>query len=148
MGAGKIRKIILEPVDKTGYTIFGIASREPDYKLSLALNTAGKFSFRADTPVTVMMQNNKEIRFSRFSDLSAAPYEWASLISNRSENQFLVKKLINVDFLFIFMNESPGTGFPGKHLSGLREAGLITGYFPVDPDAIDTDILDLIPPYV
>ncbi|MBM3419620.1 MAG: hypothetical protein FJY11_00635 [Bacteroidetes bacterium] len=143
MAAEKTRRIILNADDKAGYSIYGLASPEADYKLSLALNATRRYNLRLDEPVKLgIIPGKGEIIFPRFSDLSLLPHSWATLIVNRSDNQFLVKKPANIDFLFITPEENPGQSIVEMQLTLLRSKGLITGFFRIEADLIDREILD------
>jgi hypothetical protein len=109
----------------------GIVSAEPDYKLSLLLNKKFRISLKTLPPVIVHDDNGYELEFSRFSDLAHSPGIFYNLISNRSGNNFLLKKLKNVDFIFQ-VHDLHDKNRLNHFTSGLREITSITAVFIID----------------
>ena len=107
----------------------GIVSADPDYKLSLALNKKFKISLKNISPVKIH-EKDSELEFSRFSDLRHSPEVFFNLISNRSGNSFLLKKLKNVDF--IFQVHDNNKNHLNNFTSSLREIKTITAVFDID----------------
>jgi hypothetical protein len=109
----------------------GIVSAEPDYKLSLILNKKFNLSLKSHSPVIINDDNGSELEFSRFSDLTYSPDIFFNLISNRSGNNFLLKKLKNIDFIFQVHNLNNKNDH-NQFTSRLRETRSITAVFIID----------------
>lgn len=111
--------------------ILGIVSPDPDYKISLKLNVKLSLSLKNTDPVEFQDDQGKEFFFSRFSDISGAPDSVFQLLSNRSEKNFLLKRLKNIDYLFLLHD-------PGKNhnlsqiMLKIREIDSVTGVFIID----------------
>lgn len=138
----KITKLLLDKSGADEYLILGLVSHEPDYKLSLAINKKLSVSLKHSTPVTI--DNNIENSFSRFSasETSGAVF---SLISNKSENEILIGKLKNIDYLFIAFD--PEKQIKADNLmSTLRTTEFVNGVFLMSSDLLkDKNIHYLIP---
>ena len=139
----KIKRVRLKINPENGFVFFGIVSPEPDYKLSLALNRKLKINLRNVTPVIIGQKEGEEISFSRFSDASASPHLTYELISNRSGKDYLIKKLINIDFIFRIFN---GENEADLNLINtlVKEIECITAVFNLDPATIKDRNLDYI----
>jgi hypothetical protein len=132
----KITKIQLDLNNPDEFIILGIVSAEPDYKVSLSINRKLGLSLKNIAPVDLSGISHAELPFSRFSDTSDSPDLIYFLIANRTGNNFLVKKLKNIDFLFI-IHDMESTGISrDKAIISLKEADLITAVFNIDIDII------------
>lgn len=123
-------QLVLSGEDET--LLLGIVSADPDYKLSLAINKRIGISLRHSTPLEVQEQGETKIVFSRFSDLTGAPDNLYSLISNRAGKNFLLKKLRNIDFLFHIQPDSPERDSTDQLIASLRSIEGITAVFEID----------------
>ena len=141
----KITRVQLENEDRKDFSLFGIVSAEPDYKLSLSINRTLKISLKNDDPVKLAGQNNSYLLFSRFSDHSVKHDISYHLISNRSGKDFLLAKLKKIDYLFQVY--SPDNGFDVSRISlTLRAIDTITAVFLIDSGEIkDKNLQYLIP---
>jgi hypothetical protein len=127
----RITKIHLPVSEQDIPFVVGIVSADPDYKLSLKLNKKLTISLRNNDPIELQADKSKKTFFSRFSDSSVAHDLHFQLVSNRSEKNFLLKKLKNIDFLLILHN--PAKEFsPERILSQLREIDSISGVFNIE----------------
>lgn len=143
-GPQKITRVQLDTEPRKDFSLFGIVSSEPDYRLSLSINKALKISLKNDNPLE-LSGNNPAITFSRFSDHSGRyDISW-HLISNKSGKIFLINKLKNIDYLFqVYSNES-NFNVSGINLS-LRTIDTITAVFMLNPEEIkDKNLHYLIP---
>ncbi|MCJ7446769.1 MAG: IPExxxVDY family protein [Bacteroidales bacterium] len=130
----KIKRIQLNINQNNESVILGIVSAEPDYKLSLALNKKFRISLKSISPVT-LHDNNSELTFSRFSDITGSPDLIYDLISNRTGKKFFLKKLKNIDYIFQIFD--PGNDADiNDIISALRELDCITAVFNIDSKAI------------
>ena len=136
MGArSKIKRVHLKVKEHDDLSFLGVVSAEPDYKLSLTLNNHLNISLRNISPVIIKDESGKELSFSRFSDISDSPHLIIDLISNRSEKNYLFKKLKNIDYILQIhdpQNEINITNI----VSSLRNAEFITAVFNLDIDLI------------
>lgn len=84
--------------------IIGILSQELDYKLALALNRKLHINLSSFSPIFLDHSSSNEVFFSRFHYSNNDHNLSYDLVSNRCGNVFLIKKLKNVDFLFLINN--------------------------------------------
>ena len=125
-------KIRLEASQYDGLILLGIVSREPDYKLSLALNQKIGISLKHSTPITICDDSDNIHSFSRFSTATTYSDEVVyTLTSNRSGSFFMLKKLKNIDYLFHIQN-SDSSDLELKTSAILRETENIDAVFPID----------------
>jgi hypothetical protein len=127
----RITRIHLPVNDQDIAIVIGIVSADADYRLSLKLNKKLSISLKSTDPVEFQTDEGKKIIFSRFSDSSGVPDRPIQLVSNRSEKNFMLKKLKNIDYLLLLHN--PAKDFsPEKVITQLREIDSITGVFNID----------------
>ena len=131
----KITKIHLSVSEQDIPIILGIVSADPDYRLSLKLNKELSISLKNTDPVEFIDSTGNKLLFSRFSDKSEAPDSQFQLVSNRSEKNFILRKLKNIDYLLLLHNPSGDVNFE-KVMSELREIDSITGVFNIDIKAL------------
>lgn len=130
----KITRITLDEVQQDDYIYFGLVSPEPDYKLCLLLNSKFRISLKHTDPVDFSDNPSGKI-FSRFSTDNRQAGISFSLVSNRSEKDYLVKKLKNVDYIFII--HAPEKKLDMSSLSAeLRDVDSVTAVFRIDPEGI------------
>jgi hypothetical protein len=127
----KITRIHLSVNEQDESVILGIVTPDPDYKLSLKLNKKLSISLRNTKPVEFRDNVGDDFVFSKFADSSVAPDSVFQLVSNRSGNNYLLKKLKNIDYLLIIRD--PGKNFkPEQVMLQIREIDSITGVFKID----------------
>lgn len=126
----KITKLRLDRSEADEYLIIGLVSHEPDYKLSLVINKKLGISLRHSSPIII--DTKPDNSFSRFtvSDSSGATF---SLISNKSENEFLIGKLKNVDYLFIAYDPEKQIKADGL-VSAMRTTEFVNAVFLMNSD--------------
>jgi len=130
----KITRITLEENQPDDYIFMGLVSPEPDYKLSLLLNSKFRISLKHTQPVKIYASDAGSI-FSKFSTDTSHSGISFSLVSNRSEKEFLLKKLKNIDYIFI--SHDPEKELDLKRLStDLRDIDSVTAVFRIDPESI------------
>jgi hypothetical protein len=128
--AKRITKIHLSVNEQDIPFVIGIVSADPDYRLSLALNKNLSISLRNTDAIEYQDEKANKLHFSRFSDSSGPDWHF-QLVSNRSEKEFLLKKLKNIDYLLLL--QKPAKDFsPDRILSQLREIDSITGVFNIE----------------
>lgn len=141
----KITRIQLDTETGKDFSLFGIVSAEPDYRLSLLINKALKISLRNEKPVSVFVDGGDELTFSRFSFHSGKNDIVWNLISNKSGKSFLISKLKKIDYLFqVYLNECK-FDISGISMT-LRTIEAVTAVFVLDPDELkDKNLHYLIP---
>jgi len=127
----KITKIHLHLNDQDFPIIIGIVSPDPDYKLSLKLNKKLTISLKNISPVELRDKDGNEFLFSKFSDTTGVPDSSYQLISNRSGNNFLLKKLKNIDHLLLLHDTGKSLDLE-QIMSLIREIDTVTGVFYFD----------------
>lgn len=126
----RITKIHLSVNEQDIPVVIGIVSADPDYRLSLALNKNLNISLKNTGIIEFQDDKDNELHFSRFSDSSGPDWHF-QLVSNRTEKEFLLKKLKNIDYLLLL--QKPEKDFnPERILSQLREIDAITGVFNIE----------------
>ena len=136
----KIKRVRLKINQENEFALFGIVSPEPDYKLSLAVNRKLKINLRNAMPVIPDNKSAEEISFSRFSDNSSLHLTF-DLISNRSGKNYLVKKLVNIDYILRICNAEDEADINRFNFL-LKEIECITAVFYLDPESIKDKNLD------
>src|SRR5512138_3030460 len=96
----KITRIKLDDKTHTEYAILGIVSTEADYKISQLLNKNLKLSLKNDKTIDLPGANGTILSFSRYSCTTSVPEITWHLISNRSDKNWLLKTLKNIDYIF------------------------------------------------
>ncbi|MCX6261924.1 MAG: IPExxxVDY family protein [Bacteroidia bacterium] len=129
--AQRITKIHLPVNEQDIPIVIGIVSADPDYRLSLKLNKKLSISLRNTDPVEFQDDEGNKFLSSRFTDSSGAPDLHFQLVSNRSEKNFMLKKLKNIDYLMLLHNHAKDFS-PEKIMSQLREIDSITGVFKIE----------------
>jgi len=131
----KITKFQLDNQKNEIHNFLGIVSAEADYKLSYLLNKKLKLTLKNAKSLEVPGVNGSNLVFSRYSDASESPEIIYNLISNRSDKDYLLKKLKNIDYFF--QVHSLGKKCNIEHLTdSLREIEMITAVFRLDPEEI------------
>jgi len=131
-GRPKITRIRLNDRADEEFTIFGIVTTEADYKLSQLLNKKLKITLRNINTIDLTGVDGMNLNFSRYSDTSGSPEITFSLISNRSDKEYLLKKFKNIDYFFRI--NGIDNKFDIEQLtSTLREIERITAVFRLDP---------------
>jgi len=128
----KVTRIRLEASQDESVILFGIVSREPDYKLSFVLNQKIGISLKRNDPIIIHDDSGNAHYFSRFATSTTLSDEVTyTLTSNRSGSFFLLKKLKNIDYLFQ-INNSDYINLELKISAILRETENIDAVFPLD----------------
>ena len=132
----KITRIQLDPVSEEEYFMLAVVSADPDYKLSLSINTRFRTSLKSIQPIRITGNKGAENEFTRFSNVSAAKGISFTLVSNRSGKQFLVRKLKNVDFI-LRVSFTDNKKNIDQVINRLREIESITGVLKADPSVLN-----------
>jgi hypothetical protein len=138
----RITKVHLKIGKEEKCLLIGVVSAEPDYKLSLAINRKFGISLKSISPVNITSDTGPEFSFSRFSDSNGSKETIFTLVSNRFGKNFLIKKLKNIDYLFLIYNtedESENDILPVT--SKLREIESVNAVFNIDVNSLRDKIL-------
>ncbi len=127
----RITRLHLNDNKNDEFLLIGIVSAEPDYKLSLAINSKFRINLKNSEPVSIRKEEKNNLSFSRFSDSSKAHELIYTLISNRAGKDFLLKKLKNVDYLFVIHDMENEKSYE-EVASSLREIECISAIFNID----------------
>jgi len=127
----KITRVQLRINHADELIMLGLVSSEPDYKMSLTINKRFKISLKNSSPIKPDNSGGEEIAFSRFSDLSKSPDIAFNLVSNRAGKNFLIKKLRNIDYIFIVHNNENDNNID-EITARLREIETVNAVFNID----------------
>ena len=128
----RVTKIQLESPQYEGLILFGIVSRDPDYKLSLVLNQKIGISLKHSDPIIISDDSGNTHSFSRFATSATSSDDIVYILtSNRSGSFFMLKKLKNIDYLFQ-INNSGSSDLELKISAILRSTENIDAVFPID----------------
>jgi hypothetical protein len=143
MNARKVTRVKLQ-IDRMDYScLIGLVSADPDYKLSLAINRKLGLSLKNTDPLQIKGGFGTELIFSRFSDTHGPSERIISLVSNRSGQNFLIRRLKNIDYL-LHVFDPDDEVFVNNVISGLKEIPSVTAVFRLEPDKIRDKNLDLV----
>lgn len=131
----KITRVKLQVDQVNDFLLFGLVSSEPDYKLSLSLNSKFSIFLRNSQPVKLAAEDGSELFFSRFADTSGAPDRTFNLVSNRSGKNFLVRKLKNIDYI-LYVHDPENEDELTRMTARLREIQAVTAVFNIEIDTI------------
>ncbi|MDA3954810.1 MAG: IPExxxVDY family protein [Bacteroidales bacterium] len=95
----KIHKLAIEV--ENDYSLIGIASHENDYRLSWAINKALGLDLKKNEDLLINHPKHKIIiNYSLYNYDDENNYITYNLISNKSEQGFLIPEMKNIDFVF------------------------------------------------
>jgi hypothetical protein len=127
----KITRIQLKISKDNEFFLFGLVSSEPDYKLSQIINKKFRISLKNISPLKITENTGSEMSFSRFSHTDDSTGIAFNLFSNRSGNNYLIRKLKNVDY--IFQLHDPENENNIDYISAnLREIESVNAVFTID----------------
>jgi hypothetical protein len=127
----KVTRIQLKTNHKDELILLGVVSADPDYKLSLTINKKFSISLKNISPLRITDSFGSESTFSRFTDTSRSPDIIFSLVSNRSGNNYLFKKMKNVDYIFQIQETENGKNI-NQITASLREIESVNAVFGID----------------
>jgi hypothetical protein len=127
----KITRIQLDLPGDSEYILFGLVSSEPDYKLSQIINRKFRISLKNTAPIKSFDETGIELSFSRFTHTNDSTGVSINLISNRAGNNFLLRKLKNVDFIFQ-LHDPENEKDIDEITSSLRETESVNAVFSID----------------
>ena len=125
--------------------ILGIVANEPDYKLSLLINKEIRISLKSHPPIEFTDDKGQNLTFSKFSDSSGSPDLLYSLISNKSDNSYLIKKLKSYDYLFLIQDSNDDFN-PALITQKLKESGIFRAVFLIDQNDVNDKYLHYLIP--
>ena len=124
-------KFKLDYIDDNEDVFYGIVANTLDYKLALAINNKLNISLRCSTPIIPSDVDNPDIFFTKFSYKIQNSDTVIDLVSNRIANNYLLKKLKNIDFLFI-IHFPENSDLIEYCLAGIKEIPDVISVFQVD----------------
>lgn len=127
----RVKKVQLKINRINDFHLLGIVTTEPDYKLSLTLNSKFRISLKNVSPVEVKDVKQADLTFSRFSDTNCSLGLIFNLISNRSGKHFLLKKLKNIDYI-LQIHDTENTNNISLITDSLREIESVNAVFSID----------------
>lgn len=131
----KVTRVKLDIEQNNDYILLGIVSAEPDYKLSLSINKKFRISLRTISQLRLPRDNHSEFTFSRFANNDDHTGLKMTLVANRSDKNFLLNKLKNIDYLLQIQNSEREIN-PNEITSVLREIDSVTAVFNIDLNTI------------
>jgi hypothetical protein len=137
----KITRVQLNISQEETFFFLAIVTAEPDYKLSLSINSKLKIALKNIAPFKITDVKGSEHTFSRFSYTSGSGSTIFTLVSNRSGKSFLLKKLKNVDYILSIHFAEPNENID-KITSRIREIQTVNGVINIDPDTLKDKILE------
>jgi hypothetical protein len=129
----RVTRVQLKTDQKPEFRILGIVSADADYKLSLAINRMLGISLKNISPLQLKDESGKEVSFS--SDTADAPDIVFTLISNRSGNNFLIRKLKNVDYIFL-VHDAENESIIDQRVTNLKKIDSVNAVFKVGYESL------------
>ena len=136
----KITRVQLEINHEEKFSLFAIVSAEPDYKLSLSINSALSISLKNISPLKITDDKGSELTFSRFFYVTGPPEIIFTLVSNRSGKHFFLKKLKNVDYI-LKISYSEDENNTDRLITRLRGVENVNAVFNIDINALKDKML-------
>jgi len=130
----KVHKLEVEP--DFSFVLIGVSSHESDYKLIWALNS--KLELKLARGANLVIPDTKtelNQEFSCYYGQSKEGNFQIHLLSNKSENGFLIPELGNIDY-FLKLTGEVYDLHKKKILDGLKETGLVLATFLIQPDTL------------
>jgi hypothetical protein len=130
----KVHKLEVEP--DFSFILIGISSHESDYKLIWSLNSKLELNLsRGPNLVFADPKSEQNQEFSCYYGESKEGDFQIHLLSNKSENGFLIPELGNIDY-FLKLTGEVYDLHKKKILDGLKETGLVLATFLIQPDTL------------
>jgi hypothetical protein len=130
----KVHRLEVEP--DFSFILIGISSHESDYKLIWALNSKLELKLsRSSNLVFTDPKSEQNQEFSCYSGESKEGDFHIHLLSNKSDNGFLIPELGNIDY-FLKLTGEVYEMHKKKILDGLKETGLVLATFLIQPDSL------------
>jgi len=86
----------------TSYTLVGLSTQLKDYRLSFLLNKLPGFSFSRFEDLMIPVPEAEEpIPFSIYTSIDEENFNYFTLLSNRSNDHFLIPSVKQTDYLLI-----------------------------------------------
>jgi len=131
----KITRVKLDIDQNNEFILLGLVSAEPDYKLSLSLNNKFSISLKNISPLRLSGEDKSERTFSRFSNNDDRTDLIFVLVSNRSDKNYLLSKLKNIDYLLQIQIAEKEANLT-LITSYLREIDTITAVFNINMNTL------------
>lgn len=137
-GKKSIHKLIID--DQSNHHFFGIATTEPDYKLSLKINEVLNIRLKSDSSVEPFQ--NADVQFTRFTSRSGFNEPDYQLVKNHNGTDVLSKSFTALDYLFLICNELQGDS-ANKVREKILSIPEVTAVFQLDNDKLNNEYLIL-----
>ena len=131
----KVTRVKLNIDQNNEFILLGLVSFEPDYKLSLSLNKKFRISLKNISPIRLSGEDKSEFTFSRFSNNDDRTDLIFVLVSNRSDKNYLLSKLKNIDYLLQIQISEKESNL-NLITSYLREIETITAVFNINMNTL------------
>ena len=129
----KIHKLSM--FDNEAIILIGIVCYEHDYKVSWAINNKLNIKLTKSTEITNnYSKNGVELTriFSSFFYVNQEIEQQFVLLSNKSENNFLIPKLKNVDYIFQISGGEVTDQYMFEIIRKLKEIDIVLMAFSID----------------
>jgi len=126
----KVHKLVSEPNEQ--FSLIGIVTHENDYRLSWAFNQNLRFEFTKAESLCIeqpKLEENPVFSVFRFDDEEC--FIQYQLISNKSENGFLIPELKNIDFILKISGEVTDPSFKELVLK-IKKMEYVSTAFKID----------------
>jgi hypothetical protein len=123
-GKAKITRHAIIDSGMPDFIFLGIVSAEPDYRLSVMLNRHLAIDLRHSQTDICEVRGKDETTWSRFTTTPLT----LSLVSNKSRGKILIRKLKNIDYLFVIHNAEDGKN-AGALAAAVRKCPEVTAVF-------------------
>lgn len=116
--------------------MFGLSSHENDYRLVWNINQGFSFNFeRAKNHKIISKKTGAEIEFTLYSYDDEDTFYLYHLIANKSDQNFLLEELKNIDFLIMVRGEFT-EAFSNGFQNRLKKIETVQGVFKIDPASL------------
>lgn len=116
--------------------MYGLSSHENDYRLVWNINQGFSFNFeRAKSHKILSKKTRAEIEFTLYTYDDEDTFYLYHLIANKSEQNFLLEELKNIDFLIMVRGEFT-EAFSNGFQNRLKKIETVQGVFKIDPASL------------
>jgi hypothetical protein len=125
-------KLILELDFDFDFSLFGISSHVPNYRLAWGINNLFETDLERSDDIDLSFENDKIGSFSLYKFDDAESYTTFHLLSNRCETGYLIPELKQIDFFIQYwgpMGKSELSSFKDE----LREIPSVLASIQIDP---------------
>lgn len=135
---GKITRVTINSSPEESFSFLGIVSAEPDYKLTHLLNKKLGIALSHSPDEVLPDSNNVNVAFSKFT----SPDKKFVLLSNKSGQSLIVRKLKKIDFLFLTAHDPTESLINVAEI--LRKIAGVTAVFIINSNEVKDKNLEII----